>query len=315
MTSTRRWRIDRTVVAFQGNLMPIVAARHRRALTLIDVVAVIVVVAILIALLIPAIQRSRETAARAECTHNLKLIGDALDRYVTENKSFPAGYVSKVDDRGHETGPGWGWASLILASGGHGDLAQGIRFAESIASPTNAKPRVAVLRPYRCPSNRSAPPTWTARRFDAEGKPAADICDIAFANYVGVFGIGQPGSDGDGVFYRNSAIRPDDIRDGKASTMIVGERASSLALATWTGAVAEAKLFPANSASFILGHTGGMANPATPSEVNNFSSDHPGGVNYLFADGHVKFLTASMSPAHFQALSTRAGREQIHAGD
>ena len=67
------------------------------------------------------------------------------------------------------------------------------------------------------------------------------ICDVAGSNYVGVFGVGEPGVDGDGVFYRDSFTRFADITDGLSKTLCVGERSTNLNLgrgqATWVGAV------------------------------------------------------------------------------
>ena len=186
-----------------------------------------------------------------------------------------------------------------------------IQFTKPIEAPVHAVPRVAPIAVYRCPSDSSAPLTWTAKRYDASGKEIGDVCDIASANYIGVFGVNEPGVDGEGLFFRNSAVKLKEILDGTSNTLAVGERASSLATATWVGAVTGAELYPENASNFVLGHTGEQPTPATPTENNNFSSNHPGGVNFVFADGHVQFLTVRMSPAIFQALSTRAGGEPV----
>ena len=149
------------------------------------------------------------------------------------------------------------------------------------------------------------------------------ICDVASANYVGVFGIAEPGVDGEGIFSRNSAIRIGDITDGTSQTLMVGERSFRWAPATWVGAVTNASMVPApgspappgfwNSSGTVLGHTfegaGGPSSPGT--EVNGFTSRHPQGANFTFADGHVQFLQASMNHQVYEALSTRAGGEAV----
>lgn len=285
-------------------------SRGRNGFTLIELLVVVAIIGILIGLMIPAVQRMRESMFRAQCANNLKEIGLALHNYEGANKTLPAGYVSAVDAKGNDLGPGWGWASLILPMMDQQSLFDQIQFKKPIEDAVNATPRVKGLVGYRCPSDRMPAPIWTARKYDAAGNPVADICDLAAANYIGVFGVGEPGVAGDGLFFRNSAIRTKEILDGASNTLAIGERASSLANATWVGAVTGAELFPGNSSNFVLGHTGKMANPATPSESNNFSSDHPVGVNFLFADGRVLFLTGTMSAANFQALSTRGGDDK-----
>jgi prepilin-type processing-associated H-X9-DG protein/prepilin-type N-terminal cleavage/methylation domain-containing protein len=293
-----------------ARLYPSTATRRDIGFTLIELLVVIAIIGVLIGLLVPAVQKIREAAARTQCVNNLKQIGLALQNYHDTAHSFPPGYISNYDSAGNDTGPGWGWASLILPQIEQQSLSAVIRFDQPIEAAVNSGVRIMAIKSYLCPSD-AASPTWTARRYDAAGNPVATICEVAWANYIGVFGVTEPGVDGEGVFFRNSKVRIADITDGTSQTIIVGERAYSLAPATWVGAVTNAEVFPYNSSNMVLGHTGESSGPAVPVDINNFSSRHSGGVNFVFADGHVQFLTSSVSQAVYQALSTRAGGESV----
>jgi prepilin-type processing-associated H-X9-DG protein len=141
-----------------------------------------------------------------------------------------------------------------------------------------------------------------------------------------VYGTSDPGIDGDGIFFRDGNVGIRGITDGTSQTIAVGERSQALGQSTWTGAVTGAVLFPvdndgigyprAESApGMVLGHAGGRFGPGNPGgEVNQFYSRHPGGVNFLFADGHVGFLKTTMTNTTFRALATRAGGETV-SGD
>jgi prepilin-type N-terminal cleavage/methylation domain-containing protein/prepilin-type processing-associated H-X9-DG protein len=297
----------------------------RRGFTLIEVLVVIAIIGMLIALLLPAVQAAREAARRTQCVNNLKQLGVALHTYESAYRVFPPGYVSKFDPSGNDTGPGWGWCALLLPQMEQKPLFDSVNLNLPIEDPSNATGRLMRIAAYLCPSDDQAP-SWVAMKRDASGTPIQSICQVASANYVGMYGTSDPGIDGDGIFFRDSSVGIPDVTDGTAQTIAAGERGHSLGEATWVGSVTGAALFPVDNdgvgyprvesgPGMILGHAGGNLGPGDPNaEVNQFYSRHTGGVNFLFADGHVSFLKTTLNAKTFRALATRAGGEVI-SGD
>ena len=300
-------------------------AGRAHGFTLIELLVVIAVIALLVALLLPAVQSARESARRVQCVNNLKQLGLALHSYEGGHNAFPPGYVSSYLSDGSDTGPGWGWAAMLLPQMEQRPLFGSINFSVGIENAVNQSCRLTKIGAYLCPSD-SVQPTWWAMVRDPSGVPTQRICEVAPANYVGVFGTSDPGIDGDGLFFRDSRVGIRDVTDGTAQTLAVGERSHRLGEATWVGSVTDAVPFPADNdgvgypraeggPGMILGHAGGRLGPGDPNgEVNQFHSLHSGGVNFLFADGHVGFLKTTMPYQTFRALATRAGGETV-SGD
>src|SRR5947209_2939677 len=142
--------------------MPII--RSRKGFTLIELLVTIAIIAVLIGLLLPAVQKVREAAARARCFNNLKQIGLALHNFHDTNRHFPAGYASGVGANNADTGPGWGWATYILPQIEQQALYSAIKLDQPIEAAVNATQRVTLISIYRCPSD-TAPMMWPARHY------------------------------------------------------------------------------------------------------------------------------------------------------
>jgi prepilin-type N-terminal cleavage/methylation domain-containing protein/prepilin-type processing-associated H-X9-DG protein len=295
---------------------------RRRGFTLIELLVVIAIIAVLIGLLLPAVQKVRDAAARMSCQNNLKQIGLALQGYHDANGRFPPGYTSGVTSTGDDTGPGWGWAAYILPHMEQQNLFNQIVFTQPIEASVNANARNTTIKSYLCPAD-SPPTTLAVGPASNSGQLLSTTCTLATASYIGNFGIGEPGVDGEGVLYRNSVVRITDITDGTSSTLMVGERSYRYAPSTWVGSVTNANFVSTPNSplpgqvycasNYILGHTGeSFGGPSGPGDANNFTSNHTGqGVNFVFVDGHVAFLTGSVSYDVYKAFSTRAGGEII----
>lgn len=292
--------------------------------TLIELLISIAIIAVLIALLLPAVQQAREAARRTQCKNNLKQLGLAIHNYVDLHKVLPPGYVSSFTATGDDLGPGWSWAAMLMPQLDQSPAYQMIDFSSGIESAANATIRLKSFPVFLCPSD-DAQLQWPARHYDpTTGAPLDVICNVGSSNYVGMFGFSEPGVDGEGVFFRNSNIAFADITDGLSQTIAVGERSHRLGEATWTGSVTGAllagdpsdgigQIVPEHGSGMVLGHAGERHGPGDPrSDANQFYSRHSGGgVQFLFADGHVSFLASSLNYHTYVALSTRAGGETV----
>jgi len=283
--------------------------------TLIELLVVIAIIAVLIGLLLPAVQKVREAANRTKCHNNLHQIGIALQSYHDREGHFPKGYSTQLGPAPDfvEQGPGWGWASLILPDLEQAPLSELIVRTQGIGSAANASARRQVLNVFKCPSD-SGPPTFTTQTVPVT---------VPHSNYVGSFGNNDPEDDlsaGDGIFFRNSQVKFNDIHDGSSNTLMIGERSSNIALVTWVGAIPGAEVPLANDpsqleGSFLLVLAHGDHEPNSPSaHIDDYYSRHIQGVNFLVADGSVRQINNTIKPATWKALQSRAGGEP-QAGD
>ncbi|MCI0458170.1 MAG: DUF1559 domain-containing protein [Gemmataceae bacterium] len=189
---------------------------YRKAFTLIELLVIIAIVAVLIALLLPAVQKVREAANRITCANNLKQLGLALHGYHDGHGSFPAGVVAETSDlrNGRHSGLVFLLPHLeqhALYSRYHFDLAW--------KAPSNlavAQTRVAA---FLCPSSPNAVP-------QDGGLPGVPT-DYAFSKGAHA-SLCRDGAVrlGAGLFDVNSARRLADVRDGTSQTFAMGEAVS-----------------------------------------------------------------------------------------
>jgi prepilin-type N-terminal cleavage/methylation domain-containing protein/prepilin-type processing-associated H-X9-DG protein len=308
----------------------------RNGFTLIELLVVMAVIGILMALLLPAVQQARSAANLRLCANHLRQIGLALHNYHDTLGSCPSGYLSRSStppppvippggdndppppSPAPSTGPGWGWGSLVLDWLEQVPLKNNINYSAEIGGQAAS---ATFLRVFACPAD-SGPDT-----FEVADIGGNVIGTVARANYVAMYGtneIVEFPDHGEGLFFRNSHVRIAQITDGTSTTFAVGERGTNLAFSTWTGAVTTGMVknrsgVPGSEDQewpvFVLAHTGTVIEGQFPNNstghVDDFTSRHTGGVNFLFADGSVRFINSSIYLPTWVALGTRAGNEVL----
>jgi prepilin-type N-terminal cleavage/methylation domain-containing protein/prepilin-type processing-associated H-X9-DG protein len=300
--------------------------RHRRAaFTLIELLVVIAIIAVLIGLLVPAVQAVRESANRTSCQNNLHQLGIALHGYHTRVKHFPAGYVCQPQQDPNYTGPGWGWAALLLPDVEGENLARQIDYTLPVEHAANLAARTAVVPLFVCPSDTST------GVFTVYSKNNTALAQAATNSYAACHGVGpdldEELDDGNGVFFRNSRVRTTDISDGTSNTIAVGERAALLTQTPWAGAVSFGTTrvtpgAPTGSAGAVeeaptqvLAHIAVHTINDPNADPEDFFTPHTGAAMFLFADGSVRPVRIQLALATLQALATRDGGEVVNLDD
>jgi prepilin-type N-terminal cleavage/methylation domain-containing protein/prepilin-type processing-associated H-X9-DG protein len=298
----------------------------RTAFTLIELLVVIAIIAILIALLLPAVQRVREAANRSTCQNNLRQVGLALHAHESARGTFPRGSNATVSSAG--------WRVHLFPYLEQDNLYRQVNLSSVINATTPTPLEGVVLPVWRCPSSVLSPtdcykPSWYPVQqqqqipayigiMGAYPDPAGRS-DATYASYYGGWWACT------GMLVPNEAFRVSDCSDGTSLTVVVGEQSGRVGTSDyrsryyspWGGFTSSSTLRTLPPGKDVWGQgltcvayamnsrtAGAGANiPYGGNTILN--SFHPGGANLLFTDGAVRFLTDSIDFPNFQRLCVR----------
>jgi prepilin-type N-terminal cleavage/methylation domain-containing protein/prepilin-type processing-associated H-X9-DG protein len=291
------------------------ARSSRRAFTLVELLVVIAIIGILIALLLPAVQAAREAARRAQCNNNLRQFGLALHNYVGTYKCFPRACSTRTTDRPD------GIHVVLFRYLEQGNMSTTLDPTRTYTQAPNTEIGKVKMDVLICPS-------VTGEQLVDQNNPASGL---ATTHYLGVMGPGRNGKrrvlepshcgneNLDGLFFSDSTNRPADVRDGLSNTFAMGEinhnartwmRGQGSFSANNKICIVPAKnlRFPMNSDLNVLYYRGAGVSTMLFNDFF-FASNHPGGVNFVFADGSVHFINEAISFVIYEDLGTIAGGE------
>ncbi len=302
----------------------------RAGFTLVELLVVIAIIGILVAMLMPAVQRARESARRTECLNNLHQLAIASHQYADSHRSFPSGWIQggQLCDLGLDwttnpvvvempgkqppvtltnwlLSPYWDWRALMLSQMGQQTIS--IDFNQpknastgNIYQPGNWEYIQFEIKPYTCPSA----PLSSMRPSN-----------LGYANYKGVRGYwDDPNTPvNNGMFFGNSEMEFRDVTDGETYTFLFGESAYGFWGDRYSCCVAGRFNFP-NFDSYWVGGADPCGQASGAAMFFDFGSFHDGGVCFTMVDGSSRQIDRSIETQVFRALCTRGGSEPIPNG-
>jgi len=285
----------------------------RRGFTLVELLVVIAIIGVLVSLLLPAVQSSRESGRRASCANNLKQIGLAIENYQLAKEVYPPS--SNFDlSRNWSALEQHSWASMILPYLEQASLFETIDFDQKIDGPSNRPAAATIVPTYRCPA-------YTGPDFSLFSTYTRDNGTYAIGNYVAFSATDVPHIwrirlEPEGVIFPLSAIRPAEITDGLSHTVFIVESREENQRVWMDGLTAGFTALPylgyssPTDQEISLNYTPYYPSRGYYSEYGP-SSMHPDGAYHLVGDGSVRFITDDISRANYLAFCTREGGEVI----
>ena len=292
----------------------IICTSRKRGFTLVELLVVIAIIGILIALLLPAVQAAREAARRSQCSNNMKQFGLALHNYHDTFKRFPPASINSTVGPGGEALSCW---VLILPFMEQAALHDIWDFNYGHLDSANYDANHTPVDGYFCPS-RSRPTKMGA------DNPADQYASSAYGDYAVCAGTGHCNSGTTfywkGLFGQNSTTAFRDILDGTSNTLAIGEKRTEQATLTsaqyrWGYHATRTVNYPMNvdvvpDAKYSIPTSTGGTVAGTSAAWNdwwaNFGGPHPGGVQFLLADGSVSFLSETIEFDTYQYLGDKA---------
>lgn len=288
------------------------------AFTLVEILVVIIIIGVLVVLLLPAIQSSRERARRYQCAQSLHQLITAVHNYELAYGIYPPGTLEKKGPiQNHAFGYHHNWIVQLLPYFEQQNAAALIDQRVGVYHRNNAEARDQDLYVLSCPS-----------------QPVYSGC---FSSYAGVYHEDEAPIDKDnhGVLFLNSRITFDDLGDGASQTLLIGEKLVEVGDLGWmsgTRATLRNTGLPLNTTGMAGGvinwarqpsswneDDAGMSDDRTPEPAANqpppqgpilpvggFASVHPGGCQFAFGDGRVALLNESVALDVLKQLGHRS---------